>query len=82
MRKMYEEKTVLLLQRDRNELIKKINARQDGKMLKKIKTLNGVLEERELDYRIEEFSTTRYHTDESGVKKKKIFKNAWKINKI
>lgn len=82
LKNMVKEETVLLQLRDRGELIKKINARQDGKILKSQKTLNGVLEEREIDYRIREFSTTRYSTDAAGKKKKKIYKNAWKIIQV
>ena len=77
--KMVKDDVVLLQVRDRAELIKKINAKQDGKLLKKIGTLNQVLEEREIDYRIKEFATTRYITDDQGNKKKKVYKNAWKV---
>jgi hypothetical protein len=77
--KMVKDKVVLLQLKDRSELIKKINAKQDGKLLKKADTLNKILEEREIDYRIKEFSTTRYSYDEAGNKKKKIYKNAWKV---
>ena len=76
---MVKEGTVLLQLKDRAELIKKINAKQDGKLLKKAATLNQVLEERELDYRIKEFATTRYVEDSVGKKKKKIYKSAWKV---
>lgn len=77
--KLVKEDIVLLQLRDRSELVKKINAKQDGKLLKKIGTLNQVLEEREIDYRIKEFATTRYVTDSNGKKKKKIYKSAWKV---
>ena len=76
---MVKKETVLLQLRDRSELIKKINAKQNGKLLKKATTLNQVLEEKELDYRIKEFSTTRYIEDSNGDKKKKIYKSAWKV---
>lgn len=79
LRKMVHDEVVLLQLRDRSELIKKINAKQDGKLLKKAGTLNKVLEEREIEYRIKEFSTTRYIQDENGNKKKKVYKSAWKI---
>lgn len=79
LEKKVKEGTVLLQLKDRAELIKKINAKQDGKLLKKAATLNQVLEERELDYRIKEFETTRYIEDGTGNKKKKKFKNAWKV---
>ena len=77
--KMVADNVVLLQLRDRNELIKKINAKQDGKLLKKAATLNQILEEREMDYRIKEFETTRYVEDANGNKKKKKYKNAWKV---
>lgn len=79
LKKMVKDEIVLLQLRDRSELIKKINAKQDGKLLKKAGTLNKVLEEREIEYRIKEFSTTRYIQDENGNKKKKVYKSAWKI---
>lgn len=79
LEKMVADNVVLLQLRDRSELIKKINAKQDGKLLKKAATLNQVLEERELDYRIKEFETTRYITDTNGNKKKKKYKSAWKV---
>ena len=37
---------------------------------------------KEIGYRIKEFKTTRYIEDSSGKKKKKIYKQAWKIEKI
>ena len=63
-------------------MISKINAKQNGKLLKKWQTLNQILEEREIDYRIKEFETTRYIQDVSGNKKKKKFKRAWKVVKF
>lgn len=79
LRKMAADKVVLLQLKDRSELIKKINAKQNGRLLKKADTLNEVLGEMGIDYRIKEFATTRYITDKQGNKKKKIYKNAWKI---
>ena len=79
LEQMVKKEIVLLQSRDRSELIKKINAKQNGKLLKKATTLNQVLEEKELDYRIKEFSTTRYIEDSNGNKKKKIYKSAWKV---
>lgn len=79
LEKMVTDDTVMLQLRDRNELIKKIDAKQDGKLLKKAVTLNSVLEERGLDYRIKEFETTRWYTDATGQKKKKKYKSAWKV---
>lgn len=77
--KMAADKVVLLQLKDRCELTKKINAKQNGRLLKKADTLNEVLGEMEIDYRIKEFATTRYITDKQGNKKKKKYKNAWKI---
>jgi hypothetical protein len=79
LEKMVKDKVVLLQLKDRKELIKKINAKQDGKLLKKADTLNKILEEREIDYRIKVFATTRYIQDKDGNKKKKIYKSAWKV---
>lgn len=79
---MVKENKVLLQVRDRGELIKKINARQDGKQLKKLKTLNDILEEREIDYRIKEFPTTRYSIADNGKKIKKVYKSAWRIIRV
>lgn len=82
LEKMVKNDVVMLQVKDRSELIKKINAKQDGKLLRKEDTLNKVLEEREIEYRIEKFATTRYLTDEDGNKKKKVYKYAWKVVKI
>ena len=79
LQKMVKDEVVLLQLKDRSELIKKINAKQDGKLLKKADTLNKILEEREIDYRIKEFETTRNYTDENDNKKKKKYKSAWKV---
>ena len=77
--KMVKDEVVLLQLKDRSELIKKINAKQDGKLLKKASTLNEILEEREIDYRIKEFETSRNIVDKNGNKKKKKYKSAWKV---
>lgn len=79
LERMVADNVVLLQLKDRSELIKKIDAKQDGKLLKKADTLNKILEEREIDYRIKEFATTRYIMDNQGNKKKKVYKNAWKV---
>ena len=80
--RLVKEDTVFLQLKDRAELIKKINAKQDGKLLKKAATLNQVLEERELDFRIKDFETTRMIQDTNGEPKKKKYKNSWKIVKF
>lgn len=79
LEKMVQDKVILLQLKDRSELIKKINAKQNGKLLKKADTLNKVLEERGIDYRIKNFATTRYLADQNGNKIKKIYKGAWKV---
>lgn len=82
LKQCVDENKVFLQRKDRNELINAIKAKQDGKLLKKLTTLNHVLEERNLSYRIKEFATTRYEPDKNGVKKKKIYKHAWKVIKF
>lgn len=82
LKQCVDENKVFLQRKDRNELINAIKAKQDGKLLKKLTTLNHVLEERNLCYRIKEFATTRYEPDKNGVKKKKIYKHAWKVIKF
>ena len=82
LEKMVREKVIMLQLRDRSELIKKINAKQNGRLLKSKNTLNEVLKEKEIEYRIKEFKTTRYIEDSSGKKKKKVYKQAWKIEKM
>lgn len=42
------EKVIMLQLRDRSELIKKINAKQNGRLLKSKNTLNEVLKEKEM----------------------------------
>lgn len=79
LEQLVEDDTVFLQLKDRDELIKKIGAKQNGKLLKKAQTLNQVLEEREIDYRIKEFETMRVITDNSGKTKRKKYKSAWKI---
>ena len=82
LERMVKDKVVLLNLKDRSELIKKINVKQNGKLLRSKNTLNQVLKEREIYYKIKEFSTTRYIADVSGKKKKKKYKQAWKIEKV
>jgi len=82
LEKMVVDNTVMLQVRDRSELIKKINAKQNGRLLKGRNTLNQVLKEKEIYYEIKEFSTTRHIIDNSGKKKKKKYKQAWKIVRV
>ena len=68
----------MLQVKDRKELIEKINVRQDGKkLLKKINNLNGALEERNLQFRIVEFSTSMMVNG-----KQKRYPNAWRVEKL
>ena len=76
---LVDDKVVFLTVKDRAELIKKISAKQNGKLLRKAATLNSVLDERDLDYRIKEFETMRQYTSEDHVIHKKKYKHAWKI---
>ena len=68
---------VMLQVKDRKELIERIDVKSNGKLLKKIGNLNGALEEREVSYRIVEFSTSKIING-----KKKNFPNAWRIEKL
>lgn len=82
LEKLANDGTIFLQRKDRSDLINKINAKQNGQLLKKWPTLNQVLDERGIDYRIKDFPTTRYIQDDSGNKKKRIHKHAWKIVKF
>lgn len=67
----------MLQVKDRKELIEKIDVKSNGKMLKKINNLNGALEEREVNYRIVEFSTSNMING-----KQKKYPNAWKVSRL
>lgn len=82
LEKLANDGTIFLQRKDRSDLINKINAKQNGQLLKKWPTLNQVLDERGIDYRIKDFPTTRYIQDDFGNKKKRIYKHAWKIVKF
>lgn len=68
---------VMLERKDRRELIEKMDVKTHGKLKKKIETLNAVLEEDGLPYRIEEFATSRMVNG-----KKKNYKAAWRIVRL
>lgn len=70
-------RTVMLSRADRNPLIDKIGAKQNGKLIKSLKSLNSILEEKGYKYRIESFKTSRIV---DGVKKN--YKSAWKVIKL
>ena len=65
---------VMLMRRDRKELIEKINLRGDGRLRKNCEALNIELATRELNYQIIEFETSRMIDG-----KKKNFKSAWRV---
>ena len=65
---------VMLQSKDRQELIEKIDARSDGKLIKSLKVLNAVLEDFELPYQIEQFRIVK---TEDG--RRKDYKNAWRV---
>lgn len=68
---------IMLQVKDRKELIEKLNVRQNGKLLKKINSLNCALEENKLPYRIIEFKTSKTIDG-----KQKKYPNAWKLEKL
>ncbi len=63
--------------KDRKEIIEKIDVRSNGKLLKRINNLNGALEEREIPYRIIEFSTSEVVNG-----KQKKYPSAWRVEKL
>lgn len=65
---------VMLQCKDRNKLIKAMDVKRQGKLKKSRETLNAILEEDGLPYRIEEFATSRMVNG-----KKKNYKAAWRI---
>ena len=68
---------VMLNVSDRKELIEKIDLKRDGKLIKKIGNLNGVLEEGGISYRIVEFTTSKMIDG-----KQKRYKSAWRVEKL
>lgn len=68
---------IMLQVKDRQELIEKINVKQNGKLLKSLDSLNAALKEQNMDYFIKQFETSRM-TDG----KKKKYKSAWKVMKL
>lgn len=69
-----EENKVMLRVRDRKTLIDKLDIRQDGHLIKSKESINKVLEERAIPYRIEEFRTTKTVNG-----KRNNYTAAWKI---
>lgn len=70
---------VMLTSPDRKELIEMIDVRDgnSNRLLKSINTLNAVIHERNLDYIIKQFETSRIVNG-----KKKKYKSAWKIMRL
>lgn len=67
---------IMLQVNDRKELIKQIDVRYKGKLLKKIDTLNDAIESKDLPYKIIEFPTSK-----SVNGKQKKYKSAWRVEK-
>ena len=65
---------ILFSQSDRKELIEKINARRNGKLLKSINTLNSVLSEKGFHFIINKIKAKKVING-----KIKYFNNAWQI---
>ena len=68
---------VMLDSSDKQELINAIDMTICGKLLKKINNLNGALEERNINYRIIEFSISKMIDG-----KEKRYPSAWKVMKL
>jgi len=68
---------VMLMRRDRIELIEKINLRGDGRLRKNCEALNIELATREMNYKIIEFETSRMIDG-----KKKKYKSAWRVEYV
>ena len=68
---------VMLKRKDREELVNKINARKNGKLLKKIEYLNDYLLKMDIPYKIVKFATSR---TKNGERTK--YKNAWRIERV
>ena len=67
---------VMLKVSDRKELIKQIDLKYNGKLLKKIDTLNDAIESKDLPYKIIEFPTSKMVNG-----KQKKYKSAWRVEK-
>jgi len=68
---------IMLQVKDRQELIDMIDVKSNSKQLKRLNNLNGALEEREIPFRIVEFTTSKIIDGN-----KKNFKNAWRVEKL
>ena len=82
LRKLYNKGTIFLMWADRKELIETINAKSNGKLLKRASSINKVLEERKINFRIKPITKQITFVDENGNKIRRRYKNAWRIIKI
>lgn len=69
--------TEMLTKDDRTELIKKMNIRQNGKLLKSASSLNSGMNENNYNFYIKEFETSRMIEG-----KKKKYKSVWKVMRL
>lgn len=82
LRKLYNKRTIFLMWADRKELIETINAKSNGKLLKRASSINKVLEERKINFRIKPITKQITFVDENGNKIRRRYKSAWRIIKI
>lgn len=82
LRKLYNKGTIFLMLADIKELIETINAKSNGKLLKRASSINKVLEERKINFRIKPITKQITFVDENGNKIRRIYKSAWRIIKI
>lgn len=68
---------VMLRPKDRQELIKNIDVRSDGHLLKTKETLNDALEERSIPYRIISFPTSMMING-----KQRRYPSAWRVDRL
>lgn len=68
---------VMLKVIDRQEVIQTINIKQNGRLVKSLKAINSVLEEKRFKYQIKQFRTTRTI---DGIKSE--YSSAWRVEKI
>lgn len=68
----------MLERKDREELIKLINARQNGRLLKSLEMLNNELEKYSIPFKIRKFETKR----KIGEGEYKRYKNVWKLEAV
>lgn len=67
----------MLQLKDRKELIEKVNIRHNGKLIKKLETINPALQELGYPYKIRQYETSRIIDG-----KKKNFSSVWVVERI